>query len=67
MRHGRQKAGPDQFDQFGHLLGFQRQRGDAQSCALGDVFTVGFQHVSLQLRSKVGLHARLQGPREPLR
>jgi hypothetical protein len=44
----------DQLDQLGHLLGVEGQRRDAQGGALGDVVTVGFQHTSLRLRSKVG-------------
>ena len=34
----------DQLDQFGGLLGVQRQRGDAELGTLGHVFDVGLQH-----------------------
>ncbi|GAB1391772.1 hypothetical protein MASR1M6_39540 [Rubrivivax sp.] len=34
----------DQLDQFGHLLGRQRQRRDAERGAFGGVLTVGGKH-----------------------
>jgi hypothetical protein len=39
------------------LLGIQRQWRDAQRCALGYVFTVGFQHgFLLSIKSKNGVY-----------
>ncbi|MCD6077303.1 MAG: hypothetical protein K0R89_1241 [Ramlibacter sp.] len=34
----------DQLDHVGGLLGGQRQRGDAERGALGNVFNIGLQH-----------------------
>ena len=43
----------DQLDQFSSLLGRQRQRGDTEGGALGNVFAIGLQHgVHLVLRGK---------------